>query len=111
MRCVGGRVRIEREGHIGWVVFDHPERRNAISVEMWRDIPRIAGELERDEGVRVVVLRGVGDVAFVSGADISEFEEKRTGAAAGRYDQDNSQAFQALSRVSLLNTHLNLRSL
>jgi enoyl-CoA hydratase/carnithine racemase len=100
MRCVGGRVRIEREGHIGWVVFDHPERRNAISVDMWRDIPRIAGELERDEGVRVVVLRGVGDVAFVSGADISEFEEKRTGAAAGRYDQDNSQAFQALSRVS-----------
>ena len=97
---MGGRVRIEREGQIGWVVFDHPERRNAISVEMWRELPRIAAELDEDRNVRVVVLRGVGDVAFVSGADISEFEEKRTGAAAGRYEHDNSQAFQALSRMS-----------
>ncbi|MBW2270406.1 MAG: enoyl-CoA hydratase/isomerase family protein [Deltaproteobacteria bacterium] len=100
MPAVSGCVRVEREGHIGWFVFDHPERRNAISVEMWREIPRLAAELDEDEDIRVVVLRGVGDVAFVSGADISEFEEKRTGPAADRYDQFNSQAFHALSRVS-----------
>lgn len=96
---MGGSVRIEREGRIGWVVFDHPERRNAISVEMWRDIPEVAAELDADSDIRVVVLRGVGEVAFVSGADISEFEEKRTGDAAGNYDRDNSQAFQALTQI------------
>ena len=96
---MGGRVRIEREGPIGWVVFDHPERRNAISVEMWRDIPEVAAELEADDGVRVVVLRGAGDVAFVSGADISEFESQRTGSAAGDYEQANATAFLSLSTL------------
>lgn len=96
---MGGRVRIEKEGRIGWVVFDHPERRNAISVQMWREIPRVAETLAADDQVRVVVLRGAGDVAFVSGADISEFEEQRTGNAAGAYDQDNAQAFQAFTQL------------
>ena len=45
---MGGRVRIERDGAIGWLVFDHPERRNAISVEMWRQIPGLAQELAND---------------------------------------------------------------
>lgn len=96
---MGGRVRIEREGAIGWVIFDHPERRNAISVEMWQDIPEVAAELDGDPDVRVVVLRGVGEVAFVSGADISEFEERRTGDAADAYDQQNSRAFAALANI------------
>ncbi|HJO24591.1 MAG: enoyl-CoA hydratase [Myxococcota bacterium] len=96
---MGGRVRVEREGGIGWIVFDHPERRNAISVEMWRAIPDIADSLGADDAVRVIVLRGAGEVAFVSGADISEFEEKRTGDAAGRYALDNGAAMRALARL------------
>jgi enoyl-CoA hydratase len=96
---MGGRVEVEKDGGIGWVVFDHPERRNAISVEMWQEIPRVAQALAADDAVRVVVLRGAGDVAFVSGADISEFEEKRTGDAAGSYDQANAQAFRSLTEL------------
>ena len=99
LRAVGGRVRVEKEGQLGWIVFDHPERRNAISVDMWRDIPEIADSLAADDEVRVIVLRGAGEVAFVSGADISEFEEKRTGDAAGRYELDNGAAMQALARL------------
>jgi len=96
---VGGRIRLEREGAIGWLIFDHPERRNAISVEMWREIPRAAEELDRDDAVRVVVLRGAGEVAFVSGADVSEFATQRTGAAAGEYERDNGLAFLTLARI------------
>ena len=70
---MGGRVRISREGRIASIIFDHPERRNAISVEMWRKIPGVARDLARDDDVRVVILRGEGEEAFVSGADISEF--------------------------------------
>ncbi len=94
---MGGRIRIEIEGAIGWFVFDHPERRNAISVEMWEEIPRAAQRLERDPAVRVIVLRGAGEEAFVSGADISEFAAARTGAAAASYEDRNARAFLALA--------------
>jgi enoyl-CoA hydratase/carnithine racemase len=96
---VGGRIRIERDGRIGWLVFDHPERRNAISVDMWRDLPQAARELDSDPGVRVVVLRGAGEAAFVSGADISEFEHSRIGEAVAEYERDNAQAVTALARI------------
>lgn len=67
---------------------------------MWAAIPDAAGELEGDDEVRVVILRGAGDVAFVSGADISEFEEKRTGAAkAVAYEGETGRAFAALMQI------------
>jgi enoyl-CoA hydratase/carnithine racemase len=96
---MGGTVRVERDPadeRIGWLVFDHPERRNAISVEMWREIPEALAELEADDEVRVVVMRGAGEVAFVAGADISEFGEQRSGDAAAGYDVESGRAFGAL---------------
>lgn len=97
---MGGSIRIEKEGQLGWLVFDHQERRNAISAEMWRGIPDAVAELERDRDIRVGILRGAGDVAFVSGADISEFEERRSGDQAVEYDQNNVRAFNALSGLT-----------
>jgi enoyl-CoA hydratase len=91
-----GTVRIEKEGSVAFIVFDYIERRNAISLDMWHEIPRAVAVLAADDTVRVVVLRGVGDVAFVSGADISEFERTRSGAAAVEYDAANERAFEAL---------------
>jgi enoyl-CoA hydratase/carnithine racemase len=97
---VPGRIRIEKDGGIGWLVFDHPERRNAVSVDMWRALPPAVDELVADDSVRVVVMRGEGDQAFVSGADISEFEQHRTGDATAGYEQDNARAFLALAQLS-----------
>lgn len=94
-----GKIRVEKAGSIAQVVFDHPERRNAITGDMWRQIPEIARELDADRDVRVVVMRGAGDLAFVSGADISQFEEQRTGPNAQRYDLENTGAFDALSGI------------
>jgi enoyl-CoA hydratase/carnithine racemase len=95
-----GEVRIVREGAIGWVVFDHAERRNAITAEMWRAISPAAKSLDEDDTVRVVILRGVGEEAFVAGADISEFEQLRTGEAGSRYEVENAKAFEALRAVT-----------
>jgi enoyl-CoA hydratase/carnithine racemase len=95
---MGGRLRVEREGAIGWLVFDHPQRRNAISAEMWTALPAAVAGLAADPAVRVLVARGAGDLAFVSGADISEFEELRTGGdAASAYEATTARAFEALS--------------
>jgi enoyl-CoA hydratase/carnithine racemase len=96
---MGGRVILERRGSIGWLLFDQPERHNAVSVEMWRAIPDLAKQLDADDAVRVVVLRGAGDAAFVSGADISEFESTRSGDTAQDYDADNARAFAALAGI------------
>jgi enoyl-CoA hydratase/carnithine racemase len=93
---MSGEVRIERDGAIARMVFDHEKRRNAITVDMWEAIPQVIEELQRDARVRVVVMRGAGDEAFVSGADISEFEKTRTGNAGREYDAMTARAFAAL---------------
>lgn len=97
---MAGTITTEKRNGIGWILFDHDERRNAITREMWDAIPGAADELEGDEEVRVVILRGRGDVAFVSGADISEFERERIGSAAAEYDARNARAFSALAAIS-----------
>jgi enoyl-CoA hydratase len=94
-----GQIRVERDGPLAEIVFDHPERRNAVTTTMWKEIPRICQELDNDVTVRVVVLRGEGEVAFVSGADISQFGESRTGANADKYDMDNLDAFEAITSI------------
>jgi enoyl-CoA hydratase/carnithine racemase len=95
---MSGRIHVEKEGALGWLVFDHPERRNAISHEMWEALPKAARALDEDPEVRVVLLRGAGDVAFVSGADISEFEGRRTGGdAAADYEATTGRAFGAIA--------------
>ena len=68
------------EDGIGWITFNSPERRNAISLEMWEGLGVILESFQNDKDVRVVVMKGAGDKAFVSGADISEFDTKRGSA-------------------------------
>src|SRR5215813_9791780 len=69
------------DGPIGWVVFNNPARRNAVSMEMWQAIPAVFAALEAEPAVRVIVLRGAGDKAFVSGLDISQFEDEFSSSA------------------------------
>ncbi|MDH3728404.1 MAG: enoyl-CoA hydratase-related protein, partial [Myxococcales bacterium] len=93
---MSGEVKIHRDGSIARLMFDHAARRNAITVAMWEAIPEAVRELNEDDGIRVVVMRGAGSEAFVSGADISEFEQTRTGDGGRRYDEMTSRAFAAL---------------
>jgi enoyl-CoA hydratase/carnithine racemase len=76
------RLRVERDGPIGRMVFDSPARRNAISGQMWRAIPAAMATFEADPAIRCIVLRGEGNVAFAAGADISEFEQRRSSEGA-----------------------------
>ena len=96
---MSGEVRIERDGPIATMVFDHAQRRNAITVDMWQTIPAAVEELQRDPSVRAVIMRGAGSEAFVSGADISEFERTRTGDAGRDYDAMTARAFAALQAL------------
>jgi enoyl-CoA hydratase/carnithine racemase len=75
--------RVDDEG-IGWLIFNQPERHNALSLEMWKGIGDVLETYATDPSVRVAVLRGAGGKAFVSGADISEFDRNRATAEQER---------------------------
>ncbi|HET6183962.1 MAG TPA: enoyl-CoA hydratase [Acetobacteraceae bacterium] len=84
----GGKMRAAVADGVGLVIFNQPEKRNAMSIEMWEGLGTILDEFQADPAVRVVVLTGAGDAAFVSGADISQFEKNRANADAQReYDR------------------------
>ena len=92
-----GRLRIEKEGAIGWMVLDNPERLNAISSDMWRTFPKAMAQFDADPDVRAVILRGEGEKAFAAGADISEFDKAReTSAKVSAYDTLLDEALHAI---------------
>ena len=97
---MAGRIRTEVDGHIGWLVVEQPERRNAVSLEMWQQIPDAAARLDADDDVRVVVVRGAGEEAFVAGADISQFEARRTGDGAAIYEAATTAGYGALAAIT-----------
>ena len=83
---------------IGWMVFNNPARHNALSLEMWQGIADIMQAYAADDQVRVVIMRGAGGKAFVSGADISEFDSNRTSSAQQEsYDQVAGRAGHRLA--------------
>jgi len=81
---------------VGVITFNNPEKRNAMSLEMWEGFGEALIELRDDPEVRVVVLAGAGDKAFVSGADISQFEKTRHNAEASEQYSKRSAAQRAL---------------
>jgi enoyl-CoA hydratase/carnithine racemase len=78
----GGKMLAAKDDGVGLVTFNQPEKRNAMSLEMWTGLGEILDEFAEDSSVRVVVLTGAGNKAFVSGADISQFEKNRSNADA-----------------------------
>ena len=89
-----------KDGRVGYVIFNNPERHNAMSLEMQRAIPTILGAFGADPDVRVIVVTGAGEKAFVSGADISEFSEQRTSVEArAEWDSVSGRAWQAWQLV------------
>ncbi|MDH5751654.1 MAG: enoyl-CoA hydratase [Deltaproteobacteria bacterium] len=96
-----GEMLARKEGPLGWIIFSNPQRRNAVSNAMWEQIPGLIAEFEQDSEVRVILLRGEGDQAFVSGADIMEFDQMRSNAKiAESYDAKVGAAVDAISNAA-----------
>jgi enoyl-CoA hydratase/carnithine racemase len=87
---ITSKMLAEKDGAIGRIIFNNPARHNAVSLEMWQAVAQIMADFEADDAIRVFVLTGAGGKAFVSGADISEFKEKRA----------NEEAAAAYSKIS-----------
>jgi enoyl-CoA hydratase/carnithine racemase len=74
LSLAAGKLLVGIEGETGWLTFNNPEKRNAISVSVWRAVPEALDFLEAEASVRMIALTGAGDKAFISGLDISEFD-------------------------------------
>ena len=87
---------VDEQG-IGRMVFNNPARHNALSLDMWQGIADILAHFEADDDVRVAVMSGAGGKAFVSGADISEFDAKRSNAEQrAEYNRTSARGGRAL---------------
>ena len=91
------KLLMEKDGPIGWITFNQPKKRNAVSQEMWQRMPEYVRELSADPAIRVVILRGAGETAFVAGADISQFKDRRRNAS----DEEEYRRISAAGSESL----------
>jgi enoyl-CoA hydratase/carnithine racemase len=86
-----------KEGGIGWIIFNNPARHNAVSLEMWQSLTQVLNAYAADPEIRVIILKGEGEKAFVAGADISQFKEKRSSPeAVQHYNETADEATRAL---------------
>jgi len=85
-----------KEGKVGYLTFNNPERHNAVSLEMWEAASEFLEDFKKDKNIRVVVVTGAGGKSFISGADISKFEKERsTQEGVDRYNAAVDQANNA----------------
>lgn len=92
---------LRKEEPIAYLIFNRPEKRNALTLNMWKTIPRLLQQVQDDPSIKVLILRGVDGTAFAAGADISEFRTLRTGKEqAELYNKANEEAEQAIATLS-----------
>ncbi len=82
MQTVTDKLIANKENGIGWITFNNPARHNAVSLEMYQALPLLLDAFVQDPEVRVIIIKGAGEKAFIAGADISQFKEKRSSPEA-----------------------------
>jgi enoyl-CoA hydratase len=92
------RVQVRMDGGTLHIVFNNPVKHNALSVDMWAAVPGLLAQAADDERVRLVVFSGAGEKAFVSGADISQFEDRRAAEEAVKH-------YEALAEDALMSIY------
>jgi enoyl-CoA hydratase/carnithine racemase len=91
---------LQKDPPLAWITFNKPERRNAVSLEMWQALPELVAEVANDNDVRVLLIRGAGEEAFISGADISQFGAVRSNAEVTQtYDRATGTALASLATL------------
>ena len=91
------RVKALTDGPVLHIRFNNPAKHNALSVDMWEAVPKLLGIAEHDDNIRVVVFSGEGGKSFVSGADISQFDDLRAQKeAVKKYELIAEQALEGI---------------
>lgn len=92
---------VEISNSIATLVINRPDKKNALNFEMWKKIPDIIQDLEQDDDVKLLIIRGIDETAFAAGADISEFSTLRSTAIGEKmYNQAVEKAEAAIMNYS-----------
>ena len=98
-------ILLDRSGGVAAIMLNRPDQRNAVSFDEWLALGRLAGELDSEPDVKVVVLTGAGEKAFSAGADIKDFELRRSDSESARVYADAfdgaMDAVEALSKPTI----------
>lgn len=94
-----GKVIYEKTGRIGRITFDNQPALNALTWQMWRDLGSICTEVAKDRDVRVVIFRGAGGKAFISGTDISGFVDFDSGQRGIDYEREMDSYVSAVENM------------
>ncbi|MEL0072119.1 MAG: enoyl-CoA hydratase [Rhodobiaceae bacterium] len=86
---------------VGHIVFACPERHNVLDLQAWQALPAVVEQLSGMADMRLIILRGAGDKAFVAGADIAQFEDAFNGPEGSRYDAATEHGFEALAQCAV----------
>ena len=90
-----------KQDAVGQIIFNNPERHNAVSLAMWQAVGATLDDFLADDAVRVIVLSGAGGKAFVSGADISKFDSERASREAVlEYNGKTAEVYGKLHQAS-----------
>jgi enoyl-CoA hydratase/carnithine racemase len=93
------RIIFEKHGELARITFHNPEAHNALTRKMWHDMRDAARDITSDHSVRVVIFRGAGGKAFVSGTDISGFTKFTSGRDGIAYEKDIDDCMQAVDEI------------
>jgi enoyl-CoA hydratase/carnithine racemase len=94
-------IRVEADGGVLTVTFNRPRQRNAMTWAMYEELERACERADTDDAIRVMVLRGAGDKAFVAGTDIGQFAEFRTGEDGIAYEHRIGAVLTRLQNVDV----------
>jgi enoyl-CoA hydratase len=95
------RVKCWADGPVLHIRFNNPAKHNALSVDMWAAVPQLLNQAERDDNIRLVVFSGEGGKSFISGADISQFDDMRAQQeAVKKYELMAEQALEGIYEFS-----------
>ena len=89
---------VQKNGPIATLLINRAEKRNPISYAMWSALPGLLEDVANDDAIKVLIVRGAGDVAFSAGADIGEFDRYRADSAGARvYNEATHVAERAMT--------------
>ncbi len=92
---------LRKDGAIATLLINRPDKRNPISYAMWQALPGFVEQVEADDAIKVLVIRGAGEKAFSAGADISEFDTYRADSEGARvYNEATHVAERALATMT-----------
>ena len=101
METSSADILFERHGPVAWLTFNRPQARNAMTYAMYERLAQICDEVEADPSIRVLVLTGAGDRAFVAGTDISQFRTLTTPQDALEYEARMDRVIGRLEAVAV----------